>query len=435
MEGLWYLLASLCCTTLVIIFFKSETSLIYFDNTVDSGEDFSNKGFIYRLMHNHKHKRLTAIIYTNATIIASALFLILSIQYFFKKELLSSVEDTFDLFDNIPSDYLLLMIVTLLLTILIFLILIAIRHKKAFYSIANFFFQNRFIYFIIFWIVFPITAIIILFVNLFKLVLPKRQDALNSSDNGEIVDINLQKLFETTFYVRDVKEIDNEYIETVLEYSKMQAKEIMTPLIDVVSIDKDENVEKAVLLMADKKYSRIPVYKERVDDLVGYIYMTDLISAEKTQSIGSYIREGYYVPETKRVDELLEEMQSKKLPLVFAVDEYGGTAGIITLYDTARFVFGDLVDDEETAEKIFTDNDIHEIIVNGDTDIDDLEDDLDLNITKEGYETLSGFITYYMGKIPKTGESFEYQDYLFNILEVTEKSIEKVGIRRIEKEN
>ncbi len=245
---------------------------------------------------------------------------------------------------------------------------------------------------------------------------------------------DLKTIFSITAKKGVIKEFDKKILYSVFDFGVTYAREIMVPLVDIVLISKNKKVIDVVKLSEKVGFSKIPVFEKQVYNIIGYINVNDLFKAKSSETLNKYIHKAYYVPETKKIDELFVEMNNKHLPIVFIVDEYGGVSGLITLEDIVEEIVGEIEDEtnyrEEESIKIAGKN---EWLVSGGLDIDDLYEEIGLKLPKSGFETVAGFIEYHLGKIPKRNELFIYNNYQFKVIERTDRSIEKVKIKKIEK--
>jgi len=233
-----------------------------------------------------------------------------------------------------------------------------------------------------------------------------------------------------------VDEEEMEMIEGVLELGDTTAEEIMTPRTDVIAVRIDDDLQTVVETVIRAGHSRIPVYEENIDKIIGLIYAKDLLDqigkSAADFNVRSKMREAYFVPETKPLKSLLHEFQNQKLHLAVVLDEYGGTAGIVTIEDILEELVGEIVDEyeERPPEPI---KKLNETTVEADarTYIDDLNDQFELDLPEdEDYDTLGGFVFSHLGSIPKTGETFEYEDVKFTIIDAEARRIKRVRIQK-----
>jgi len=181
-------------------------------------------------------------------------------------------------------------------------------------------------------------------------------------------------------------------------------------------------------------HTRIPLYEENVDTIRGIIHAKDLLKSmsqpSDTIDLLSIARKPYFVPETKKIDDLLREFQKEKFHMAIVVDEYGGTSGLVTLEDLLEEIVGEIHDEFDVEESLLSRLDGDRFMVDARIDIDDLNEALEVELPSEGFETLAGFIFNHMGKIPEEGEKFAYLGLTFTIEEVSKQRISKVLIHR-----
>ncbi len=250
--------------------------------------------------------------------------------------------------------------------------------------------------------------------------------------NSDFSREDLKTLFKVSARQGVIKEADKELFNSLFEFSETYVREIMVPLIDIILIESSKKVIDVIKLNKKTGHSRIPVYENYVYNIIGYVYVLDLLKAKPNEDINKYIRPPYYVPETKKIDDLFVEINEQRLPMVFVVDEYGGVSGMVTLEDVVEEIVGEINENpkeiEEDKIKVLKNN---IWMVEGDIDIDDLNDEIGSNIDKNGFETLAGFMEYVMGKIPEKNESIRYRNFKFVVYEATIRKIVKVKIEKI----
>ncbi len=222
-----------------------------------------------------------------------------------------------------------------------------------------------------------------------------------------------------------MKEKEKDFIESIMNFKNIKAKEIMVPLIRMVCVEENDSVAKASQLMLNRRHSRLPVYRARVDNIIGFIENKDVINARGTESVKQYTRDTLFLPETLEIDKVLLEMQESLVQMIFTIDEYGGVSGVITSQDLVTEIVGEFVDLVNAAP---VKKEGETLIVNGTYDIDELEEDLHLGIQKDGFETVSGFVMQQLEHLPHAGESFVFSKYEFEILSVINRRIEKIKI-------
>ena len=241
----------------------------------------------------------------------------------------------------------------------------------------------------------------------------------------------IQQVFKWSTREGVLEEEELKFVESILSTHKVTAREIMVPLVDVVSLEASKPLSMVVELMDKSGFSRIVVYEERVDNITGYISCKDLIYSSKDHTIKELMRECVYIPETKPVDLLLVDIQKQKVPIVFVVDEYGGCSGIITNEDILEVIVGEILEAGERGDDII-ENDDNSLIVSGNVDVDDLNKNYSLGIEKKGFETIGGFVTFVLGRIPEEGDKFSSLGFKYKVLSSTKKSVSRVYISKEE---
>jgi putative hemolysin len=234
-------------------------------------------------------------------------------------------------------------------------------------------------------------------------------------------------------------EEEQEMIENVLELSTSTADEIMTPRTDIVAMEVNSDLQQVLDTITSAGHTRIPVYEENIDNIIGLVYAKDLLGEigkpPSEFKLRDKMRKAYFVPESKLLRELLHEFQNQKLHIAVVLDEYGGTAGIVTLEDILEELVGEITDEyEETPTEPIKNIDLNTIEADARTNIDDINDQCELNLPEEeDYETIGGFVFSQLGYIPKTGETFDYENLKFTITSAEARSVKRVRIQKTEK--
>jgi putative hemolysin len=233
-----------------------------------------------------------------------------------------------------------------------------------------------------------------------------------------------------------VDEEEQEMIESVLELSDTAADEIMTPRTDIVAVEVNSDRQTVLDIVTGAGHSRVPVYEENIDNIVGLIYAKDLLTEIGKNpadfKLRDKLRQAYFVPETKSLRALLHEFQNQKLHIAVVLDEYGGTAGIVTLEDVLEELVGEITDEyEKTTPKPIKKIDRNTVEVDARTYIDDLNDQFESNLPEdEDYDTIGGFVFSHLGCVPKTGESFDYENLKFTIASAEARRIKRIRIQK-----
>ena len=238
-----------------------------------------------------------------------------------------------------------------------------------------------------------------------------------------------------------IEDAQIEMINNIFEFDDIDVADIMTHRTDMICIDDDEPLSEAVKLSIENGFSRIPVYEEDPDDIVGIVYIKDFLkyvgtSLPKTKTVKDMMRPAYYVPETKRCGELFTEMTEKRVQMAVVIDEYGGTAGIVTLEDLLESIVGNIQDeyDQEDEEISIINDTIFE--VDGITDIEEVEEHIGKTFPDGDYDTIGGYIISVLGFLPQDGEMNEvqFENVKFTVLSVEERRIDKVKIEILPQE-
>ncbi len=245
---------------------------------------------------------------------------------------------------------------------------------------------------------------------------------------------DLKTIFHIGYKQGVIDESDKDIFYGLFDFGATYVREIMAPLVDIVLIPHNKKVADVIMTSKKAKYSRIPVFEKHVYDIKGYINVLDLFKAKSSERISKYIRPPYYVPETKMIDDLFIEMNNKRLPIVFIVDEYGGVSGMVTMEDIVEEIIGEIDQKprEKEKEQILKKRQ-DEWEISGDLNIDDINEKTGLSLQKEGFETIAGFIEYYLGKIPEKKETFIYEGYKFTVLDCSSRSITRIKIKKMKK--
>ena len=206
-----------------------------------------------------------------------------------------------------------------------------------------------------------------------------------------------------------IEESELDLIESVIDFGDTVAREIMVPRTDMVMIASDRTVTDFVELAIDKGLSRIPVFGENADDVIGIVYLKDAMRTERegggTRSVTVLLRPANFVPETKHVSELLAEMQSRKNHISIVVDEYGGTAGLVTLEDLLEELVGEIEDEFDTDAPAMVHLADGDVVVNATLNVDDLSEDLDLELPEGNWDSIGGLVLGLLGRVPVPGDS------------------------------
>tara|TARA_B100002052_G_C15862489_1_gene590775 strand:+ start:60 stop:1298 length:1239 start_codon:yes stop_codon:yes gene_type:complete len=259
--------------------------------------------------------------------------------------------------------------------------------------------------------------------------------------------IKKEKVFDTEEELRIVTELgeeegtineeESDMIQSVLEFDDKMVREIMTPRVDITSVSSDASIDYLMDLIKEKKYSKIPLFEENIDKIKGIIYAKDILpyligSRPKDIKISSFAKEPLFVPENKPIDDMLDEFKTKKTQVAIVVDEWGGTAGLVTVEDIVEEVLGEIRDPYDIEKDLFTKYDDSNYMLNAKIGIYDIEEELDVEFPEDrDYDTLGGYIFFQLEKIPEKGESVRFKNWLFEVINISENRITQVKARKI----
>jgi putative hemolysin len=223
---------------------------------------------------------------------------------------------------------------------------------------------------------------------------------------------------------------EQKLLQSIVDFAGTLVREVMTPRPDIVAIQADATVEALRALFREQEYSRIPVYKENLDNILGVVYVKDLVvlagEGSVEHSVERLLRPVAFVPETKRVPELLKEFQRKQVQMAVVVDEYGGTAGLVTLEDLLEEIVGEIRDEYDVETEPVVDEGNGSWVFSAKASIDEVRDRMNVEIEPEGFETVGGYVLTRVGRVPQVGESFELDGMIVEVLEAERRRIHKV---------
>ena len=251
-----------------------------------------------------------------------------------------------------------------------------------------------------------------------------------SDDSSAITEEELITMVEEAEEEGALDEQESTLIQSAIEFSDIEASEVLTPRIDIVGVANDATKEEIAEIFAETGYSRLPVYKETIDHIEGIIYLKDFYNHvyNKDRSVESIIRPTIYITENKKIDELLTELQQKKLHIAVVLDEYGGTVGIVTLEDILEELVGEIWDEHDEEEREVEEISESEYIVSGSANLEDLFEILDQDEEEMEVVTVSGWVMNTLERMPEEGDNFSYQNMEVTVLEMDERRVGKVRI-------
>ena len=266
-----------------------------------------------------------------------------------------------------------------------------------------------------------------MFASLFKVT--KDDLFINKEDMKAVIQVSEEK--------GTIDNEEKEMINSIFKFSDTTVKEVMVPRMDMVVLEKNAPYDEVIKLLKQKGHSRIPVYDEDVDKIVGILFVKNLLeyknNKKKFDNLVNLAKKPYYVPETKKIDELLREFQKERIHLAIVVDEYGGTAGLITLEDVIEEIVGEIQDEYDNEKALINKIDNTTWLVDGKIGIEELNERIGFDLpTEDEYESLGGFILNKLRRIPETNEEITYKGFIFTIDSLFERRIKKVRIKKRE---
>ena len=226
---------------------------------------------------------------------------------------------------------------------------------------------------------------------------------------------------------------ERKLIHSIFEFGDMVVREAMTPRTDMVAIDADASIEDGISSAIDAGFSRLPAYEESTDNIIGLVFLKDLVAlaraSKRDEPVRTALREAVFVPEQKRVAELLREMQTKQFHMAIVIDEYGGTSGLVTLEDLLEEIVGDIADEYDIEEPSVEHLPDGTLRVPGGTSIDDVSDELGVELPDTEWDTVGGLVFNLLGHVPEEGECVRFQGLEFRTERVKGRRIVSVNIR------
>lgn len=228
---------------------------------------------------------------------------------------------------------------------------------------------------------------------------------------------------------------ERQMIYSIFHFGDTLCREIMVPRIDILALEVNTRVPEAVQALVMSGHSRVPVYEETIDNVIGLLYAKDLLRASleenEPENIRPFLRPAYFVPESKKVDDLLREMQLNSIHMAIVVDEYGGMAGLVTLEDIVEEIVGEIRDEYDQAEELLYQRlSEDEVLFHGRVDLDDFNEVLGTHLVTDLADTLGGYIYGVIGRVPTGGEQVQVEDWLLTVEQVSGRRIRRVRARR-----
>ncbi len=247
-------------------------------------------------------------------------------------------------------------------------------------------------------------------------------------DRSEIIEEILERREQTG----DINDVERELLESVLKFNDKTVREVMIPRGDMVALNLDESPKRVLRKVIEEGYSRLPVYRISIDNIVGIIYAKDLLAMVEDSAtivLQDLLRNPFYVPETKKISDLLREMQRNKVHLAIVVDEFGGTEGIITMEDILEEIVGEIQDEYDESQQELVYDESGSVHFSGLMHVERFNELLNMSVPKEDdYDTMAGFVQKLAGKLPQKGETYSYEEMFFSVEDLARHRIKRLKV-------
>lgn len=260
-----------------------------------------------------------------------------------------------------------------------------------------------------------------------------------NEDDEKVTEEEIRLMVDVGEEKGTIDETEKEMINNIFDFNNKVVSDIMTHRTEIEALSVDASLNEVTSFINSEKYSRIPIYEDNIDNIIGVMhakYIIQYLAEEgdkKNFNLRDIIRRPYFVPASKKTDELLKEFQKNKTHMAIIIDEYGGTAGIVTLEDLIEEIVGNIFDEDDVEEKEMEKIDDNTYLINGAVSLDEVQEALGVELPVDDYETLSGFVIGQMGRIPEKGDTstIEFNDLMLKVEEVDEKKVSKIRVCRI----
>ena len=228
-----------------------------------------------------------------------------------------------------------------------------------------------------------------------------------------------------------LSEDEGEMIQSILSFRDTVAREIMVPRTDAVIVSADTSIEELLQLIIENGHSRFPVYSENIDNVIGILHVKDLLSSWKQEHLDlkSVLRTPYFIPETKKISQLLRELRDRKSHMAIVIDEYGGTAGLVTIEDIIEEIIGEIHDEHDADEDLMVATNEGDLIVDARLEIEKLAEHFNMQVPEGNFESVGGFITSLLGRVPQAHETIIHAPLEMIIESADVRKIRKVRIK------
>lgn len=264
-----------------------------------------------------------------------------------------------------------------------------------------------------------------------------RQDELATESSNNLMMDELINLVDAGQQEGLLEQEERKMIHSIFDLGETLAREIMVPRIDMIALDANTQLDEAIDALLKSGFTRVPVFQDTIDNVLGLLYAKDLLrvwrEGSHLETLKGLLRPAYFVPEAKKADQLLAEMQSRRVHMAIVVDEYGGVAGLVTLEDIVEEIIGEIQDEYDLEEELpYLEVGDGEYVFLGRVDLDDFNEVLESSLSKDEADTIGGLIYNRIGRVPTSGESVQVEDLLLTVEQVSGRRIRKVRARRLE---
>jgi CBS domain containing-hemolysin-like protein len=272
----------------------------------------------------------------------------------------------------------------------------------------------------------------------FLLGLPSRLVARSLRVVTPTFDTDILTLVEREEAAGGVEEQERRMIRGVIALEDKSAREIMVPRIDIVAADIEDSLDDAVRIINERGFSRVPVYRENIDDIMGILYAKDLLRAisngGRTARLADLVREPVFIPESKRLDQLLTEMRATRTHLAIVVDEYGGTAGLVTIEDLLEEIVGEIEDEYDIAKPTMEVISEDEVVLDAGVTTDVLRELFNYEVESEDFDTVGGFLIHELGRLPAVGDEVTVDGLNLRVLSMSGRRVRRLRVARMHAE-
>ena len=260
----------------------------------------------------------------------------------------------------------------------------------------------------------------------------------NTEGEREVTEEQIRNIVEASSKTGNIEASESEMIQNIFDFTDTTVDEIMTHRTEISAINVNMSKDDILSFIKDEQFTRFPVYEKDIDHIIGTFHVKDILKvlSDESFSLKLLLRKPYFIPDSKHTAELFTEMQKEKNHIAIVLDEYGGTAGIVTIEDLIEEIVGNIFDEYDIVEEEIKIIDNHTYEINGLMPIDDVEDEIEANLPVDDYDTLSGFILGQLGRFPDPDEKVEitYDGFTYTVLSVDENVITKVRVVRLNQE-